>query len=375
MLLPGIFLAVARAFASPLHEGPSELWSTHYDVDPSPPRIAVAGVDQRVHVLWLETDRELDLPAHPGRVFEVEFSPDGSRILTSCSDGKARVFELQQGRLEASFDAHAPGGGEDWIGGHARWSKDGTRILAWGKSPHAVLWDLATRTRISSIGMDSGDIELAVWSPDSKSIATASSCRVVRIWDGTTGEPRSAPIEVPTREINDLAIHPDGHRLAVACADAQARIFDLRSGRLEWTASHEDEDILGNLAIGSVRFSQDGKHFLTTSFSYYEVRSWDVSSRRVEWRSDWGGGNECPICAEYSPDGTFVLVDHCARKIDPKSGETQRELTPSCLHSLSRDGRFVIAQGESRLDLVDAGDFGVRYRIALSANGRASLMR
>jgi len=381
-LFPTLCLAVTLA-SDPCQAASdsSQLPITTYAVNADCSRVAVVGRGRSVLVLSLNDGRPalrlgLQSQVAPGpqgdRIDSPEFSPDGDRLVTACADGKARVFDLSDGAELASFDAYAGGGSCRWVGVVAKWSKDGKRLLTYGTSTDASLWDVAKKTRIRSMGGEDGIVEHAEWGLDSNLIATATDQRVVRVWDGTTGEPRSVPMRVTATNVNGIALDPSGRRLAVGCGQAMAWVFDITKGEIEFGVSHKDDDWFGDLEVGGVHFSPDGKHLLTTTFSFHAVRSWDASNGREEWRTDFGGGNEGGITATHSPDGSLVFVNRRARMIDAKTGETKRQLADSCIvfYRLSPDGKHVLGVEGGSLHIWDAETLDDQWRITLIENGR-----
>jgi WD40 repeat protein len=83
----------------------------------------VGGLEQNVVLLRdADTLAPLDTLEHRVRVFQVTFSTDGTRIVTSSDDGAARVWNAQTGKLIfTSLDETS-----DLIG--AAFSQDGSRI-------------------------------------------------------------------------------------------------------------------------------------------------------------------------------------------------------------------------------------------------------
>ena len=356
---------------------PSEIPIENWAMDPAGQRVAIAAADHFIYIAWLEGDRPTRTLPYPGQLYEFDFSPDGSRLVTSSADGKARVFDLDHGTMAASFDTHTTGATSTSYEGWARWSSDGKRILTWGGNKDAMLWDVAKQTGIRIGGHDSGVVERATWNSDSTLIATASDRHDLRLWDGATGEPRSASIAIPSVEIYQIAFHPDGQRIAVGCGDVRARIVDMKSGRVELTVSHEDIASFGDLAVGGVEFSRDGAHLLTTTFTLHEVRSWNTKTGREEWRSGFDGGSEASITAKFSRDGREVFIDRNARWLDAKTGTSERQLSDSRLVfcSLSTDERWVSSLENGELVVRGAKSLEERYRVSRGPGPDATVRR
>jgi WD40 repeat protein len=374
---------LAAAFSVPSQEpgaGARTQRIRRFELDPVSPRVAIQGVHEEIiHIISLEGGHAtVTLRAHSNQLYTFGFNPDGSRLVTTCADGKARVFELERGTEEASFDAYPGGGSASWA--EARWSTDGKRLLTFGRATHSGLWDVASKKRIRSLGDERDIVEHASWGPDSKLVVTTTVASVARLWDGATGEPRSNPIQLPAPVVYWVALDPSGRRLAIGCKDACARVVDISTGSTKLTLSHEDQNMFGDLAVGAVEFSRDGAHILTTSFPFREVRSWDASTGREEWRSEDRGGPDGGLSAGYSPEmlGAF-FVDRraCWTYVDSSRPKTLAPDPSIASPALSTGKVCVIAEGDDDGNLLvrDAGSPLLRYTIALSADGRVSVRR
>jgi len=99
---------------------------------------------------------------HPRLIEVVAYSPDGTRVVTGCYDGKGRLWDADSGRLVAEL-------------------------------PHK---DYVNR---------------ALFTPDGKVIVTASADKTLRLWDGATGRSLGEPLQHP-EIIDSLAVSADGGR-------------------------------------------------------------------------------------------------------------------------------------------------------------------
>jgi eukaryotic-like serine/threonine-protein kinase len=87
---------------------------------------------------WLRT-----LQGHRERVMSLEFSPDGTRLLSGSMDQTARVWDWRSGRELLSF--RAPN-----VITCARFAPDGRRIFAGGWFDHGMIWEAATADQIAA---------------------------------------------------------------------------------------------------------------------------------------------------------------------------------------------------------------------------------
>ena len=68
------------------------------------------------------------LSLHDGTVKGVHLCPLSSRLLTACSDGCVRVWDLRQHRCLSTFTTH-----EDSVWGVRATDLDGDAFLSWGR--------------------------------------------------------------------------------------------------------------------------------------------------------------------------------------------------------------------------------------------------
>ena len=120
-----------------------------------------------------------------------------------------------------------------------------------------------------------GQIFKAAFSPDSRSLASCSRDRTVRVWQigdqfSALDPPPCDVLEGHTDEVHAVAFHPDGTRLATAGRDGAVWLWDLRRReavvRLPGHKSY----------VWSLAFSHDGTT-LASGSGDTTVRLWDTS--------------------------------------------------------------------------------------------------
>jgi eukaryotic-like serine/threonine-protein kinase len=253
-------------------------------------RLYSGGLDQHV-VEWLIPATRSSMTLMAPTVSEVDtsrVSPDGRKLVTGGDDNTVRLWDLQTGRLQHTFDAHkAPVRG-------LRFLDDG-HIATSGMDRKLYVHDLTTfRSTLAAelphfgdeisvfgdrVAVGSGDgavllFERGSWdrqviakvhearswwvgfSPDGKQLASASfsggiamidpaSQQVVRGWKGHEGR------------IYAAAWHPDGATFTTADLKGWVRQWDPASGeaRGQWR-------VLGGERIYSIAWSADGEQLL-----------------------------------------------------------------------------------------------------------------
>src|SRR5207249_2272402 len=112
----------------------------------------------------------------------------------------------------------------------------------------------------------------AEFSPDGKSVLSASDDHTARIWDAASGAPRTPPLR-HTGAVDHAAFSPDGRLVATACEDGTAMIWDVRTSKPRAPALRGIHDRDSRLYLA--QFSPDGTRLLTAGF---DARLWDVTT-------------------------------------------------------------------------------------------------
>ncbi|MEV7340514.1 AAA family ATPase [Streptomyces sp. NPDC093544] len=187
-------------------------------------------------------------------------------------------------------------------------SPDG-RTLATASYDRTVrLWDVSDPTHPKQLGKPltghTSWVSSAVFSPDGHTLASASDDGTIRLWNvRDPGHPRAlgAPLTGHGGTIYLLAFSPDGQTLASANEDHTVRLWNVRDpGRAK---------ALGELtgaaaAVRSVAFSPDGRT-LAAGGDDDAVRLWDMADPRQPKRIGkvLTGHTDLVHSVAFSPDG------------------------------------------------------------------------
>jgi RNA polymerase sigma factor (sigma-70 family) len=179
--------------------------------------------------------RRLALP-FPG-AFGLAFPPDGRTLVVWCSDGSARVCDLETGRERrqiaiADGDAPRPGGVAPPGLGAARFylgrlSPDG-RLVAFGSDNRVLaVHELAGGRPVRRVANLPDGVGALAFAPDGRTLAWAgTSDATVRLVEVATGAERQR-LAGHRGRVWSLAFSPDGRRLLSGSQDGTALVWDL----------------------------------------------------------------------------------------------------------------------------------------------------
>jgi WD40 repeat protein len=335
-------------------------------------------------------------PVQPGwwTVTAVAWSPDGRSILSGCKDGGLHLWSASGGHPDRRIGVHS--GGVMAVA----WSPDGRSVASAGLDQMVRVWDVATGAPLFALGGHYGHLYSMAFSPDGKLLASGGGDWLenvypvdagrpeIKLWDTATGrEVRSW--RTGERDVVALAFSPDGRSLASASGawmagpgrfvPGEVTLWDPQTGTAQQTLRGHTAPLTG------VAFSPDGRRLVTSSWDR-TLKLWDVAKRRevktLHGHRDWVRG------VAFSPDGRRVAsagADAVAKVWDVNTGQevlTLRGHTQAVYGvSFSPDGRRLASAGGDQAikvwDTVGEPD-GPRYfghagpvaAVAFSPDGR-----
>jgi WD40 repeat protein/serine/threonine protein kinase len=174
-------------------------------------------------IVWdVRTGKEvLALKGQAERIYMVEFSPDGQRLLGKLTDNTAKVWDAKAGGELFSLK-------EQDFNFRARFSPDGKLLVATAgeneERGRISVWDAQTGRVIFTLRGHTGRGGGLAFSADSKRLASCSEDRTLRVWDLQTGREIRT---VKGQGSGGVVLSPDGNRL-VSIINGSMRVWDLQ---------------------------------------------------------------------------------------------------------------------------------------------------
>ncbi len=267
--------------------------------------IASASDDKTVR-LWNANTGELEiypLLGHTDSVRSVVYSPDGKTIASASDDKTVRLWNANTGELEI----YPLLGHTDSVRSVV-YSPDG-KTIASASDAEVRLWDAATgKHKTTLIGHTPSRVHSVVYSPDGKTIASASDAEVrlwdaaeVRLWDAATGKHKTTLIEhTDTGSVHSVVYSPDGKTIASA-TDAEVRLWDAATEKHKYSPD-------GKTIAGKIRSypKSNEKLLVTLNLSLWDANTGKLKTNFVTPEKVSIFHIESEYAFAYSPDGRTI---------------------------------------------------------------------
>lgn len=206
------------------------------------------------------------LTGHEEGILSLDFSPDGSRLISASIDEKAIMWDVQSGQILYRLREH------DGAVTHAEFSPDGWTLVTTSRDSQLIIYDAISGLRRKSITSPHEGIIAASFSPDGKKLLIGTligGAGIVRL----PGGEKIAGLESSITSVGHTAITRDlGHGF-VARSGGLIHVWDLKQGRMIEKIKVTDE-------VKALILSPD-ETLLAIATKENDIKLWDRARKEV----------------------------------------------------------------------------------------------
>jgi WD40 repeat protein len=226
--------------------------------------------------------------------FALAISPDGARALVG-SNRFVWTWDLSGDTLE-KLPATS-------VARSVAFFADGRRAVSGQEDGTVTVWDLETRTAVSTFPAHArGSVDFVAVTPDGKRILSAGEDGALTLSDAVTGAPvwsLVGAVQKRQQPLWDVALSPDGTCLASRDPSGRLTLGNLATGASLRAFTGLD-------GVTAVAFSSDGKRLAVTSADM--VWLFGVTTGNLLGAVDLPGGSYDARGVAFSPDGRAIFV-------------------------------------------------------------------
>lgn len=305
-----------------------------------------------------ETGQELRRPADFAFSSGVEFSQDGSRLVTVRSAGEVVFYDTAREQMIGPplFVHHDNGRA-------AAFSPDG-KLAATG-AEDIILWNAVTQEIITRWDY-SAEVWGLTWSPDGRYLVSTHDNGSILLWDVIARE-RAGDLAQHSSPVATVAFSPDGQHIASGSEDRSVLIWNTASGRKEAAlVGHQSH-------VNGVAFSRDSQWIVSNGWDGELIR-WELAGRQPRWRVKTTLSSKR---ISISPDGRWIAASDgiydatTGKPLFHYSSSLGIESWATMSASTSADGKRLAGAGSGRLCVWETDQWRLLGRIEVGNSGGA----
>ncbi|KAK2796787.1 hypothetical protein FQN51_009011 [Onygenales sp. PD_10] len=208
----------------------------------------------------------LELTEHTNEVWYLEFSHDGTKLVTTGRDNMVLIYDVGTFKVIHRLADHTQ------AVAYATWSPDDTKLITCSQDFKARLWDTETGRCILSIDHHHQPVTSAAWAPDGESFVTSSLDLQSQLCHWSVGG-RALYTWPGSYRVRDCAISPDGQRLVAISTESKIYVYNFVTRVEEYSISFK-------LDLTCINISRDSRYMLV-NMSDSEVRLLDIDTAAV----------------------------------------------------------------------------------------------
>ena len=294
---------------------PLQTGSLDFSIEFSSDEQEIKPADNIASVQWTISRESLHIATLSSWARSVAFSLDGTTLAAGTADGMIQLWNVATKTKITTLED------SDYIVDAVAFSPDGTTLAAgWGDGT-VTLWKVATKTKTATLVAGDGAALSVAFSPDGTTLAAGWGDGTVTLWKVAT---KTHIATFPKNRAVAVAFSLDGTTLAAVAPDNTVKLWDVAAKTNIATLSGH------NHYLTSVAFSPDGTT-LASGSADDTVRLWDVATKtHIATLNAYSSVGS----VAFSPDGTILAAGVSAKGVELWDVATKTKIATLSGHSL-----------------------------------------
>jgi WD40 repeat protein len=286
------------------------------------------------------------LRGHRGAISALVFSPDGAQLASASHDGTVRVWPIQSpGEVELVVRGHE---GEVR---HIAFSPDGALLASASEDGTVRVSEVgpAHHRQIALTGQEEASITDVAFAARGNLMATSANIGTIVLRNAETGAPIGAPLVGDEGSMVTLALAPGDERLASGSSTGAVQIWNVENASADGEAMIAERDM-----VVALTYAPDGSK-IAVGHNNGATELWDVAARRLVGTARHDH-SETINAITFSPDGARFATASDEGSVRVWNASTGAPIGSPLVH----EGKVLDIRFETPRSLLTAGDNGGR---------------
>lgn len=263
------------------------------------------------------------IEGHPARLYNVVFSHDGSKVLSTATDHTVRIWDRASGKCLLTLEGHT-----DLVGSVA-FSHDSRMVVSGSNDSTVKIWEAVGDRCLRTLQGHTARVTSVAFSHDSILVVSGSVDQTIRVWDRETGTCRQV-LKGHEDSIHSVRMRfsDNTQRVVSTSLDRTSRTWDPDTGKALRLLDYTEDAVE---LLGPAIISPDLR--LVASRSLADITIWEQATRQIVGRLE--GHRSLVVAMAFSHDGKMIASGASDKTI--KVWET-RGGSWGCLWTLERLG-------------------------------------
>jgi WD40 repeat protein len=223
--------------------------------------------------------------------FALDFSPDGTKIVTGCTNNKMNIYRVSDGDLLHTITAH-----NTWVMS-VDWSPNGNFVVSGGSDNLVRLWDTSGML-IRTMTGHTGAVQSVRFSADGNYIISGSKDDRIKVWESATGN-LVRTISGHGGDVMQVDISDNGERIVSGSADSTIRVWNFATG-----GQLMQFGIPSSGKVYTVDFAPDNHH-VAVGTAKGDVQLWDIELPTAV-ADEMQPGSALQVCPNPCTESIFI---------------------------------------------------------------------